>query len=194
MMETFVECQSGAVVVLVEQWVWCVCVCVCACVHACVRARACVRVRACVCVYVCSRSTLTQFVMPTLQSLDQHLCRSLIMKKTKLHLYRVSILPIMLYGSECWAMNKADMQRIDAVDQWCLRRILEHSLARLLSEMPTSVALPTCHHFHPSLSPVISLCLGILHEWMRTQMLAEPSSNLRQRTGGDHRGGRAQPG
>jgi len=117
MMETFVECQSGAVVVLVEQWVWCVCVCVCACV--------CVRARACVCVYVCSRSTLTQFVMPTLQSLDQHLCRSLIMKKTKLHLYRVSILPIMLYGSECWAMNKADMQRIDAVDQWCLRRILD---------------------------------------------------------------------
>ena len=106
-METFVQCQSGAVVVLVEQWVWCVCV----------RARA--------CVYVCSRSTLTQFVMPTLQSLDQHLCWSLIMKKTKLHLYRVSILPIMLYGSECWAMNKADMQRIDAVDQWYLRRILD---------------------------------------------------------------------
>ena len=30
---------------------------------------------------------------------------------------------------------------------------------------------------------------SILHEWMRTQMLAKPSSNLLQRTGGDHRGG-----
>ena len=36
--------------------------------------------------------------------------------------------------------------------------------------------------------------LGILHEWMRTQMLARLSSNLLQRTGGDYRGGRAQPG
>ena len=36
----------------------------------------------------------------------------------------VYILPIMLYGSECWTVNKADVQRIDATDQWCLRRIL----------------------------------------------------------------------
>jgi len=59
-----------------------------------------------------------------------------------------------------------------------------------LSEMPTSVALPTSHHFYPSLSPVVSLSLGILHEWMRTQMLAKPSSNLLQRTGGDRPPGR----
>jgi len=38
-----------------------------------------------------------------------------------------------------------------------------------LSEMPTAVALPTSHHFHPSLSPVVSHSLGILQEWMRTQ-------------------------
>ena len=63
-----------------------------------------------------------------------------------------------------------------------------------LSEMPTSVALPISHHFHPSLSPVVSLSVGILHQWMRMQMLAKPSSNLLQRIGGDHRGGRAQPG
>ena len=63
-----------------------------------------------------------------------------------------------------------------------------------LSEMSTSVTLPTSHHFHPSLSPVVSLFLGILHEWMRMQMLAKPSSNLLQRTGGDHRGGRTRPG
>jgi len=52
----------------------------------------------------------------------------------------------------------------------------------------------TSHHFDPSSSPVVSLSFGILHEWMRTQMLAKPSLNLLQRTGGDHRGGRAQPG
>jgi len=53
--------------------------------------------------------------------------------------------------------------------------------------MLTSIALPTSHHFHPSLSPVVSLSLGILHEWMRTQMEAKPSLNLLQKTGGDHR-------
>ena len=46
----------------------------------------------------------------------------------------------------------------------------------------------------PSVSPVVSLSLCIWHEWMRTQMLAKPSLNLLQRTGGDHRGGRAQLG
>jgi len=39
---------------------------------------------------------------------------------------------------------------------------------------------------HASLSPVVSLSLGILQEWMRMQMLAKPFSNLLQRTGGDH--------
>ena len=34
------------------------------------------------------------------------------------------MLPIMLYGSECWGVNKADLKRIDALDQWCLRKIL----------------------------------------------------------------------
>ena len=70
-----------------------------------------------------------------------------------------------------------------------------YSMARFLSGRPTSLrVLPTIHHFHPSLSPVVSLSLVILHEWMRTQMLAKPSSNLLQRTGGDHQGGRTQPG
>ena len=48
-------------------------------------------------------------------------------------------------------------------------------------------------HAH-MLAYVVSLSLGILHECTRTQMLAEPSSALLQRTGGDHRGGRGQLG
>jgi len=31
----------------------------------------------------------------------------------------------MLYGSECWALSKADARKIDEVDQWCLRRIVD---------------------------------------------------------------------
>jgi len=44
---------------------------------------------------------------------------------TKLKLYNVCILPIMPYGSECWAVSKADVRKIDALDHWCLRRILD---------------------------------------------------------------------
>jgi len=31
----------------------------------------------------------------------------------------------MLYGSECWALSKGDVRKIDALDHWCLRRILD---------------------------------------------------------------------
>jgi len=79
------------------------------------------------------------------------------------------------------------------VGQLCLRRILDIR-SMTLSEMPTSVALPTSHHFRPSLSPLVSLSLGIFHKWMRMQMPAKPSSNLLQRTGGDHSGDCAQLG
>jgi len=30
----------------------------------------------------------------------------------------------MLYGSECWALSRVDARKVDALDQWCLRRIL----------------------------------------------------------------------
>ena len=132
--------------------------------------------------------TMTRSAM---QSLDRHMWRSRITNKTKLHLYRVFILPIMLYEPECWAINKADIQRIDAVDQWCLRRILDirwHDFVRhadirhITNQSPLSSIIKSCR------------LTFVLHEWMRTQMLAKLSSNLLQRTGGDHRGGRAQPG
>ena len=34
------------------------------------------------------------------------------------------ILPIFLYGSDCWAMSKTDARKIDALDQCCLRMLL----------------------------------------------------------------------
>jgi len=71
---------------------------------------------------ICRRSAMARSAM---QILDRHLWTSRVMNKTKLRLYRVFILPTMLCGSDCWAINNADMQRIDAVDQRCLRRILD---------------------------------------------------------------------
>ena len=98
---------------------------------------------------ICRCSATTR---STMQSLDRHLWRSRIMNKTKLHLYMAFIIPTMLCGSECWAINNVDMQRIDAVDDGAYEESWTFA-GRTLSEMPTSVALPTSHHFHPSLSP-----------------------------------------
>ena len=42
----------------------------------------------------------------------------------KLKLYNTCILPIFLYGSDCWAISKTAARKIDALDQWCLHMLL----------------------------------------------------------------------
>ena len=56
-----------------------------------------------------------------MQSLDNHFFKLRISIPTKLKLYNTCILPIFLYGSECWAFTKVDAWRINAVGQWYLR-------------------------------------------------------------------------
>ena len=41
----------------------------------------------------------------------------------KVSLYNVCIVPIALYASETWTMTQTDNNRLDAFDQWCLRRL-----------------------------------------------------------------------
>jgi len=67
-------------------------------------------------------SGLTRSAM---QKSDNCIWKSRLFLSTKLKLYNVCILPIMLYGSECWALSRVDARKVDAVDQWCLRRILD---------------------------------------------------------------------
>jgi len=43
---------------------------------------------------------------------------------TKIRLYNVYILPILLYGADTWSMTTTSSRRIDAFDQWCLCHIL----------------------------------------------------------------------
>ena len=59
-----------------------------------------------------------------MQNLDKQIWRSRITIPTKLKLYNTCILPIFLYGSECWAVTKRDVLKIDVLDQWCLRKLL----------------------------------------------------------------------
>ena len=38
---------------------------------------------------------------------------------TKVHLVRVMVFPVVMYGCESWTINKAEHQKIDAFELWC---------------------------------------------------------------------------
>ena len=43
---------------------------------------------------------------------------------TKVHLVKGMVFPVVMYGCESWTIKKADCQRIDSFELWCLRRLL----------------------------------------------------------------------
>ena len=43
---------------------------------------------------------------------------------TKVHLVKVMVFPVVMYGCESWTVKRAERQRIDAFELWCWRRLL----------------------------------------------------------------------
>ena len=43
---------------------------------------------------------------------------------TKVHLVKVMVFPVVMYGCESWTIKKAEHQRIDAFELWCWKRLL----------------------------------------------------------------------
>ena len=43
---------------------------------------------------------------------------------TKVCLVKAMVFPVVVYGCESWTVKKAECQRIDAFELWCLRRLL----------------------------------------------------------------------
>ena len=43
---------------------------------------------------------------------------------TKVCLVKAMVFPVVMYGCESWTIKKAEHWRIDAFEQWCLRRLL----------------------------------------------------------------------
>ena len=43
---------------------------------------------------------------------------------TKVHLVKVMVFPVVMYGCESWSIKKAECQIIDALELWCWRRLL----------------------------------------------------------------------
>ena len=42
----------------------------------------------------------------------------------KVHLVKVMVFPVVMYGCESWTIKKAERQRIDTFELWCWRRLL----------------------------------------------------------------------
>ena len=43
---------------------------------------------------------------------------------TKVRLVKAKVFPVVMYGYESWTVKKAERQRTDAFELWCLRRLL----------------------------------------------------------------------
>ena len=43
---------------------------------------------------------------------------------TKVHLVKVMVFPVVMYGCESWTVKKAEHQKIDAFELWCWKRLL----------------------------------------------------------------------
>ena len=43
---------------------------------------------------------------------------------TKVHLVKAMVFPVVMHGCESWTVKKAELQRIDAFELWCWRRLL----------------------------------------------------------------------
>ena len=66
---------------------------------------------------------------------------------TKVHLVKVMVFPVVMYGCESWTIKKAECQRIDAFELWCWRRLLrvpwtaERSNQSILKELNPEYSL-----------------------------------------------------
>ena len=45
--------------------------------------------------------------------------------RTKVHLVKAMVFPVVMYGCESYTIKKAEGQRIDAFELWCWRRLLK---------------------------------------------------------------------
>ena len=56
-------------------------------------------------------------------NLDSILISRDITLPTKVHLVKVMVFPVVMYGCESWTIKKAEHRRIDAFELWCWRRL-----------------------------------------------------------------------
>ena len=58
-------------------------------------------------------------------NLDSILKRKDITWLTKVHLVKIMVFPVVMYGCDSWTIKKAARQRIGAFELWCWKRLLK---------------------------------------------------------------------
>ena len=67
--------------------------------------------------------------------------------RTKVHLVKAMVFPVVMYGCESWTVKKAERQIIDAFELWCWRRLLRvpwtarRSNQSILKEISSRISL-----------------------------------------------------
>ena len=59
----------------------------------------------------------------TMIRLDSILKSRDIILLTNVHLIKAMVFPVIMYGCESWTINKVELQRTDAFEVWCWRRL-----------------------------------------------------------------------
>ena len=74
----------------------------------------------------CSHEIKRQLLLErkVMTNLDSILKSRDITLSTKVHLVKVMVFPVVMYGCETWTTNKAERRRIDAFELWYWRRLL----------------------------------------------------------------------
>ena len=73
----------------------------------------------------------------SMTNLDNVLKNRDITLPTKVHIVKVMVFSVVMYGCESWTIKKAECQRIDAFELWCWRRLLVPSTARRIFLVPS---------------------------------------------------------
>ena len=65
------------------------------------------------------------YSLEVMTNLDSILKSRNITLPTKVHLVKVMVFPLVMYGCESWTIKKAERRRIDAFEVCCWRRLLK---------------------------------------------------------------------
>ena len=76
---------------------------------------------------VCSHEIKRRFLLgrKVMTNLDSMLKSKDISLRTKVHLVKAMVFPVVMYGCENWTVKKAECWRIDTFELWCWRRLLQ---------------------------------------------------------------------
>ena len=70
------------------------------------------------------RLLLGRKLMTNLDSILKSRDITLSLPRSKVHLVKAMVFPVVMYGCESWTVKKAEHQSIDAFELWCWRRLL----------------------------------------------------------------------